>query len=160
MLSGRVSLTDNKDRSIVGHKERLLIITRIEFMSNHIGYKESDVGHKTKTIEMYNDDVIWHNCDAIVHGPRWHIVSWLARTESVNRNPRIVFDTHQICFRPSHKHSSTSTMAGDSTICPSFMCREPFNREEVTCSNTHIFTGSTTNPAELYPSAYLVRFGL
>ena len=36
--------------------------------------------------------------DAIMHRPWWHIVSWLVSPESVNRNPRILFDPHQFAF--------------------------------------------------------------
>ena len=70
-------------------------------MNKHIGYKESNVGHKTKTIEIYNVDTIWCNCDAITHRPGGCVVSWLARAESFNRNPRILFDPHQKSFSPS-----------------------------------------------------------
>ena len=42
---------------------------RIEIMNNYISYKESEVGHKTKTIETYNNDTIWRDCDVIMHGP-------------------------------------------------------------------------------------------
>ena len=154
MLSERVGLTDNKNGTIVGHQKGLWVITRIEFMNKCIGYKESNVGHKTKTIETYNIDAIWCDCDVVAHGPGWCVVSWLARAESVNRDLRIAFGSHQNRFRLSHNYSSTSTMAGNSSVHPSFMCREPFNREEVTHSDTHIFTGSATNLAEPYPSAY------
>ena len=44
-------------------------------MNKHISYEESDVGHKTKTIEIYNVDTIWCNCDAITHRPGGCVVS-------------------------------------------------------------------------------------
>ena len=47
-------------------------------------------------------------------------------------------------------------MAGNASSHPSFMCRGPFNREQVTCFNARYFTGSATNLADPYPMAYLV----
>ena len=44
-------------------------------MNNCIGYKESEVGHKTKTIETYNSGTIWGDRDAIAHGPGWCVLS-------------------------------------------------------------------------------------
>ena len=115
------------------------------------------MGHKTRTIETYNNGTIWHDCDVIVHRPGWRVVSWLANPESVNRNPRIPFDPHQIRFCLPPNNYSSSSMAGNASSHPSFVCREPFNREQVTCFDAHYFAGFATNLADPYPTAYLVR---
>ena len=47
-------------------------------------------------------------------------------------------------------------MAGNTTSHPSFVCREPFDQEQVTCFDARYFAGSTINPAKPYPTVYLV----
>ena len=47
-------------------------------------------------------------------------------------------------------------MAGISSTRLSFMCQEPFQAQQVTCTDNRVHVGSAINSAEPYPTAYLV----
>ena len=47
-------------------------------------------------------------------------------------------------------------MAGISSTRPSFMCQEPFQAQQVTCTDNRVHVGSAINSAEPYPTVYLV----
>ena len=115
-----------------------------------IGYKESDVGRMTKTIEMK----VWRNCAQTTL-----MNKALRRTDQGDASFSDWLDRKGIreiqlgCWNPHQSASrllttTPPTMAGISSTRPSFMCQEPFQAQQVTRTDNRVHVGSAINSAD------------